>query len=196
MFIYKALSLSLVAMFSMFPIKLFLITAAEMSMPDALRWWQDIPRFLKDVDVLPISHHPCGLADIKLKIHIENSGHTQIAENLKTSTNGKKIISMNVYTQLSTNKVLWVAFAQGVAHLGMLWVLIVYSVSINCNTDSSIRQGEHSSLCSSPPRTQKVSWTPAQINVPRVPAGVVSGSPGRWGQAGLCPTGAACDLVS
>lgn len=83
--------ISLAATFGHIHINRFLITAAEMSMPDASRCWQDIPSFLKDMDVLPISHHPCGLADIKLKIHIEISGHTQIANDFKTSTNGKNI---------------------------------------------------------------------------------------------------------
>lgn len=90
----------------------------------------------------------------------------------------------------------WVASAHRVAHRGTLRVLIVYSMSIDCNTSPSVCQVEHNSLCSSPPRTQKVSWTPAQTNVTRVPAGVVSGSTGRRKQARLCPTRAACGSVS
>lgn len=153
-------------------------------MTDAPSRWQDIPCVLEKGDVLPISHRPCGITDIKLKIHIEILGHTDCT-NFKTAT-----------TVCLQKWICWVAFAQRVAHHGILWVAIVYNVSINCNTPSSVRQREHSSLRPSPPRTQKVSWTPAQINVPSVPAGFVSGSPGWWGQARLCPTGAACGSVS
>lgn len=66
----------------------------------------------------------------------------------------------------------------------------------NCNTLSSVRQVERSAVCPSAPRIEKVSWTEAQINVASDPAGLVSGSTGQWGQACLCPTGAACGSVS
>lgn len=137
--------------------------------------------FLKDEDVLPISHHPCGIIDIKLKIHIGFQGdtHTHRLHTLKNINKWKKHSTGQI--SVSRSWVRWVAFARRVALRGMLWMLIVYSMSINCNTPSSVRQSEHSSLHPSPPRTQKVSWTAAQINAPSVPAGVVSGSPGRRG---------------
>lgn len=79
---------------------------------------------------------------------------------------------------LSRTRVRWVAFARGVAQAWhVMSVDYVQCVCINCNTPSSVRC---SSPCA-PPGTQKVSWSPAQINVPSVPAGVVSGSPGRRG---------------
>ena len=61
--------------------------------------------FLKDRDVLPISHHPRGLADIKLKIHIEIPGHTD-CKKFKTSTNGKNIQT----AWICVSRVHWVAF--------------------------------------------------------------------------------------
>lgn len=120
------------------------------------------------------------------------SRDTQIAKNSKHQQMGKTLKQPgSVYPE----SIGW-PFAPGVAHRGMLWVLIVYSMSINCNTLSSVSQVEHSPPCPSPPRTQKVSWTAAQINVTSVPAGVVSESTGRRGQARLCPTVAACGSVS
>lgn len=69
----------------------------------------------------------------------------------------------------------------------MLWLLIVYSASVNCNATLSVFQGERRSLCPQHPGTQKVSWTPARINLLSVP-----GSPGLRRKARLCPAGAAC----
>ncbi len=186
-------SLASVATFSMFPIKLLLITAAEMSMPDAQRCWQDIPCFWRTgmFYPFPITHVDSLILNWKYTLKSQDTHRLQKFQNI---SKWKK--HLTAWISVSRIRVCCVAFAQVVAHHGMLWVLIVYSVSINCNTPPSVRQGEHSSLCPSPPRTQKVSWTLAQINVTSVPAGVVSGSTGRRGQARLCPTGAACGSVS
>lgn len=76
------------------------------------------PSFLKDRDVLPISHHPCGLADIKLKIHIEIPGHTHRLQKFQNINKWKK--HLTAWICVSRSRVHWVAFAQGVAHRGML----------------------------------------------------------------------------
>jgi len=83
---------------------------------------------LKDRDVRPISHRPCGLCDIKLKIHIEILGHTQIAKNLKTSTNGKNIQQHeSLYSDAIGWPLLrgWPSVARYECRLRTVWVSIV-----------------------------------------------------------------------
>lgn len=76
-----------------------LITAAEMSMPDALRCWQDIPRFWRTGMFYPFPIIMCGFTDIKLKIHIEIPGHTQNAEMSKHQQMGKTFNNANLCIQ-------------------------------------------------------------------------------------------------
>lgn len=59
------------------------------------------PLVLKDRDVLPISHKVCGLPDMKLKMHIEIRGHTQIAKIRKHQQMEKTSNSMNLCIQRS-----------------------------------------------------------------------------------------------
>lgn len=120
--------------------------------------------FLEDRDVGPISHHPCGISDIKSKTTTQKA-----RKNINTWKEHST-------TPISVSGVRWVAFARGWARRGTLWMLIVYSVSMHCNTPNYVCQGEHSPPSCSPSRTQKVSWPLARVNALLVPAGVVSGS--------------------
>ena len=150
-----------------------------MSMADAPRCWQDIPCFWRMFYPFP---HLESLILKYTKIHVEIRGHTDCM-NLPASSPAGECVGWPLLGG-------WPTMASYECWLCTMWVSIVTT------PPPLFRQREHSSLHPSPPRTQKVSWTPAQINVPSVPAGVGSGSPGRWGQARLCPTGAACGLVS
>lgn len=83
-----------VATFCMFPIKLLFNHRGRNVYGRRTEVLAGHTLFLKDKDVLPISHHPCGIIDIKLKIHIGFQGHTHThtdCTHLKTSTNGKNI---------------------------------------------------------------------------------------------------------
>lgn len=168
MMLIIGLSIGSVTTFFVFPIKLPFNHCCRNAYARCAEVLAEHSLFLKDMDVLPIFH-----PYIKLKIHLEIPGHTH--REFQNINKWRK--HFTAWISVPGRQIHWVAF-RGVAQHGVLWVLIVCSVSINCNTPSSLRQGEHNSLCLSPSRTQKVSWTLAQINVLSAPAGVVSGSPG------------------
>lgn len=141
----------------------------------------------------PSCMHACILINIKLEMHIEILGHTPVARNFQNTNKWreKTLNSVALYPEVK-----WVAFAQGVARWGMLWLLIFLQHKYDCTSHFSVRQVEHSPPQPSPPRKSKVSWTKAQINATFDPAGLVSGSPGQRGQTCLCPEGAVCGSVS
>lgn len=121
-----------------FLLNCFLISAAEMSMPDAPRCWQDILRFWRAGMFYPspITHVEWLILNWKYTL---KSWYTHRLQKFQNINKWKK--HLTAWISVSRSWVRWVAFAQGVARRGMLWVLIVYSVSINCNTPSSICQG-------------------------------------------------------
>lgn len=88
-----------VATFSMFPIKLLFNLCCRNVYARCTEVLAGHPSFLKGRDVLPISHHPCGVTDIKLKIHIEILVHTQIAKISKHQQMEKTFNSMNLCIQ-------------------------------------------------------------------------------------------------
>lgn len=121
-----------------------LITAAEMSLPDALDYMlAGHPSIMRDRDVLPISRHPCRLTDIKLKIHIEIQGETHI--HAHTSTNGKKLKTFNSMAFCIQNSSEMGGLCSGG---GPPWRVDCVQYENHCNTYPllSFHQVEHSTL--------------------------------------------------
>lgn len=114
-----------------------LITAAEMSMPDALRCWQDIPRFWRTGMFYPFPHHPCRLTDIKLKIHIEIPGHTQIAKLSKHQQMQKTFNSMVLCVHKSSRLG---GLCSGGGPPWRVMGVDCIQYEYHCNTLSSVRQ--------------------------------------------------------
>lgn len=115
-----------------------LITAAEMSLPDAGdKMLAGHPPITRDGDVLPISRHPCRLTDIKLKRHP------------CTHINKWKKKHLTAWFSVPRSQVNWVASARGVAQRD---VLIVYSMRVIVTPTPllSVHQVEHSPLCPPP----------------------------------------------
>lgn len=162
-----------------------LSTAAEKSMPDKKRCWQDIhvKDFWRTNMFYPFPLSLTHTASSNWKSTLKSRTHTHTDRNKQQQVEKHLNISeFPVSARPLGGLTQGVAMAAPYYELDCAWVFV--SVGL---PRSLLAKGNIGAPLAS--GTQKVSWSRAQVNAQCVPAGVVSASPGQLGQAPLCPPG-------
>lgn len=108
MMLITVLSIGSVTTFFVFPIKLLFNHCCRNVYARCTEVLAEHSLFLKDRDVLPISHQPCTLTYIKLKIHPEIPGHTHRLQKFQNINKWRK--HLTAWISVSRSQIHWVAF--------------------------------------------------------------------------------------